>query len=980
MKIQKYICLFIGLLFFSALIAQPQREANNELRRLFENLNLPPIDTKHFLYDMSAHVVEEVYFSNQCPEPTNTDNWFLQYEEMYYSAYDTLQWDTVGGIFDDVYNSTSGIIPIGIMDFDYYRLKDDALTTDIYFDFDLSDDSISDKPGRPSSPYKEANVFSAAPLVQTSYFTDVTFSIGSHIYNDNHNNEYYTNSNYIIRVNFDDGNGWNTFLNPLNETYTAEYGIEGTKNIEVAIYDDGNTLIKYSVSEFIVVSTHTSPTPDRTIGAVPGLTADVYYNCQNFEQRLDKVLIFVEGYEVLDFMKAFPFYSSQKSAQDYTDMLKDPEVVQLQNFGYDIVMVDFGSTGKAIHNNAMSLIGLIEFLKCEVMSDHQFVVMGHSMGGVISRYALAYMEEYPNPQSCAPAKGHNTRLLITNDSPHQGANIPLSLQHLYRIAFDALPGQSVVNRKIAEMFNVMLDSKGVKDLLIYHIDTKNANDEYTEHSRRTTFMNNLRNLANNGYPEHCKLMALSDGSMSGQGQTKIQDGRFRTANDKLIDMQASTYLRILGFKVMGVDAAFALHTNPNGSGDLLKATVDAWRVKLKLSFWNISLVKTKYSLYNEHIIGNNLIGHGTIAGGIYKVNLITGAAKNTSFNLPPFGSFEYNNSGTGNLDFEGSIGIPWLANGNLSFSIQSDGLYWCFIPVASALDYTPGPFGMDIESEGSYKYTAAATPFDLIVGIPTSWVANPPHQGMMFNRHHRFLRNEGLRIHDTCPYFTNNKSHDVRLINQEVGEDRLYLDNMDLNRTGMYEAQHDIYVNHRNPYYSYPTWGGGQFESTYSKDGEFRITAPNGFGIFKYDAVGSPTGAGFHINPNKTAPTPRQEINDPQYICCVDYTELRSDDGGEQKDLEEKTLAVSVFPNPVQNGEFTVEMDWVKGHSATIQMVDLFGKTIFSETLTDLNPGGIVTFKVNTFSYANLPTGMYILAITDGEEKAIEKVMVNNYR
>ncbi|MEO6868804.1 MAG: hypothetical protein ABI168_04110, partial [Ginsengibacter sp.] len=52
----------------------------------------------------------------------------------------------------------------------------------------------------------------------------------------------------------------------------------------------------------------------------------------------------------------------------------------------------------------------------------QNVVMGISMGGLVSRYCLAKMtKENHSPQ---------TRLLITHDSPHLGANIPLGLQYL----------------------------------------------------------------------------------------------------------------------------------------------------------------------------------------------------------------------------------------------------------------------------------------------------------------------------------------------------------------------------------------------------------------------------------------------------------------------------------------------------------------------------------------------------------------------
>jgi hypothetical protein len=52
----------------------------------------------------------------------------------------------------------------------------------------------------------------------------------------------------------------------------------------------------------------------------------------------------------------------------------------------------------------------------------QNVVLGISMGGLVARYCLADMTKHNRPSQ--------TRLLITHDSPHQGAYVPLSFQHM----------------------------------------------------------------------------------------------------------------------------------------------------------------------------------------------------------------------------------------------------------------------------------------------------------------------------------------------------------------------------------------------------------------------------------------------------------------------------------------------------------------------------------------------------------------------
>src|SRR5690606_13123572 len=56
------------------------------------------------------------------------------------------------------------------------------------------------------------------------------------------------------------------------------------------------------------------------------------------------------------------------------------------------------------------------------------VVLGQSMGGVIARWALRDMED--------KGQNHQTRLFISYDAPHQGANVPQGYQHLARHARD----------------------------------------------------------------------------------------------------------------------------------------------------------------------------------------------------------------------------------------------------------------------------------------------------------------------------------------------------------------------------------------------------------------------------------------------------------------------------------------------------------------------------------------------------------------
>ena len=127
---------------------------------------------------------------------------------------------------------------------------------------------------------------------------------------------------------------------------------------------------------------------------------------------------------------------------------------ELRLKGYDVVILNFPITGTHkdenktnvtipeipsfinrdggadyIERNAFLLVKLIQELNAELQgtgSNEKLVVVGPSMGGQISRYALAYMAK--KEAEGIPNMNHNTRLWLSFDSPHLGANIPLAIQ------------------------------------------------------------------------------------------------------------------------------------------------------------------------------------------------------------------------------------------------------------------------------------------------------------------------------------------------------------------------------------------------------------------------------------------------------------------------------------------------------------------------------------------------------------------------
>ena len=176
---------------------------------------------------------------------------------------------------------------------------------------------------------------------------------------------------------------------------------------------------------------------------------------------LDKPIIILDGFDPGDSRGISDIYAGLSfDGQNLGDILR--------NEGYDIVILNapvYTSNGVTIdggsdyiQRNAMVMIAMIDKLNADKVGQEELVVFGPSMGGLISRYALSYME--------ANSMDPETRLFISFDVPHNGANIPISLQYLINY-FAALTGDPTAQQLIDQVLN----SPAAKEMLVDHFSS-----------------------------------------------------------------------------------------------------------------------------------------------------------------------------------------------------------------------------------------------------------------------------------------------------------------------------------------------------------------------------------------------------------------------------------------------------------------------------------------------------------------------------
>ncbi|MEM7402033.1 MAG: hypothetical protein AAF304_08810, partial [Pseudomonadota bacterium] len=169
------------------------------------------------------------------------------------------------------------------------------------------------------------------------------------------------------------------------------------------------------------------------------------------------------------------------------------------NPNYHLIMTRWSTGADYIQRNAGFIRALIELMneRYAIISRDRIALVGISMGGVVSRYALQSME--------AEGVAHNIDLYISLDAPQQGAYIPIGAQYIADVFKDD---------GAAELLEE-LNSDASKQLLIYHY-TQGENAQTWTDGYQELFINELQG-ALGGFIQsaNTRTVAISSGRSDG---------------------------------------------------------------------------------------------------------------------------------------------------------------------------------------------------------------------------------------------------------------------------------------------------------------------------------------------------------------------------------------------------------------------------------------------------------------------------------
>jgi len=398
--------------------------------------------------------------------------------------------------------------------------------------------------------------------------------------------------------------------------------------------------------------------------------ASIYYATGNTTKSLKKPVILINGFDPVGKRTNDSIYIKQSA---YTDSKNAPRNLadDLRTQGYDLIIltfpgfvyesrvggsrasnpyISFAHGADYIERNAFVLYDLIQ--KCNATlktngSNEKLVIVGPSMGGLISKYCLSYMEKHN--------VDHNTRLWVSFDSPHQGANLPIGDQffvdyaahNLNKVAAKASRDNQISSPAAQEM---------LVDYYAYHTTNAPQPSPY-----RTKFLQALADVGD--FPKNVRNVAISNGSINGTKQPSLG----------------------------ACDLLFDFYTTLN---------------KHYLCFFSRCLVNSRVDLFHgivhtEGVSGTSCnVFHGVQFAGLAKADRYVSNTGPTSYDNCPGGSTDINK-----IIVTGATGSP-LASGSKTPYFPPN-TFWSsnlsnhtFIPTTSALNVSgSNDLGEDLSSK-----------------------------------------------------------------------------------------------------------------------------------------------------------------------------------------------------------------------------------------------------------------------------------------
>ncbi len=354
----------------------------------------------------------------------------------------------------------NGINPVGVVVYKYNHTNDLALANHLLEEVDNQIFDAYDSGGNWINPYDEKYVVAFSPYMNVSGGS-VTYSF--------RNNLTFTNETITsILFNAGDGNGFRpvplgsnvhvTYSSPQNPVelklrVTLSNGAELDTHSFVTVLSPSTSAANGDAPDYVQTFTCDSTYLGYT-KTVEGMMSVKYASGHT---SLIKPLIVAEGFD--PFSDPDGIFGTDGSGRGFCNITDIDSLIKQTSLGYDLIYIDWKNSCAPIQSNAEILRKIIEWVNTNKTSTEKNILIGQSMGGLISRYGLRKMEQAGIP--------HDVKVYVSDDSPHYGVNVPMGYVYMIQKVLGDL---SIVNTPILkDLIKIVLD--------IFSDDISNA-DKY----------------------------------------------------------------------------------------------------------------------------------------------------------------------------------------------------------------------------------------------------------------------------------------------------------------------------------------------------------------------------------------------------------------------------------------------------------------------------------------------------------------------
>ncbi len=520
--------LFIIFLLFSPVFvfAQTFKQIADSL---FFHLDKSGVTTG-ILYDR-IYPLAGLHQFNKTQADTASNKHFRQvYSELFNAAYSNTSWlppEYISAISSQLITDSAGVkVPIGLLNYQFNLIDTNAIDNNL---IQMGIDSLYyDVIPRSTSPFLQLDGIIASPLIDSIQGLTVSYFLDSRLF---FNKSSLSISS--IQVDFNDGNGLVSVT--VGNAYTINYSAAGYKALRFVVTLSNSTIIT-TYAAILITQPQLEECSRSSCNLIsPKINIESSLSFQGYDESstskgrgeykifyatngncdgvLRKPIVVVDGFDPGDNRSIDQLYYGYLNKENFAENLRAD--------GYDVIVLNFpryqiGSTsflglfqipvmrdGGAdyIERNARVLMTLINTVNSQKQGNEKLVIIGPSMGGLISRYALSYMEQN--------SMLHHTRLWVSFDSPHQGANIPIGDQRWLDFY-----GKRTGSEEIIANRDGKIGSVAAKQMLIKHYLSSSGGGAPTF---RSQFLSNINAL---GFPvgdpnEPFRKISLIDGNLGG---------------------------------------------------------------------------------------------------------------------------------------------------------------------------------------------------------------------------------------------------------------------------------------------------------------------------------------------------------------------------------------------------------------------------------------------------------------------------------